>query len=327
MANYIAFNLEGTLTPDDSARGLLALIPDGDRILEVLSRYESLLLAENREGYESGDVFALTAPLLVLHNISESDIGGLAGKARFVSGATDLVSKLEYAVWKIFCLTATYEQYATHVTHKLGIYAQRVACTRFAVNRLEVALSKNESELLKQLESETLALYRLADDQRVRQRLDYFYRERLPSTDIGRLLAEVKPIGGRRKLAAIAVFADQNSQPLSRWVAVGSGIADARMLRSVEQSGGLAIALNAESDLLAAATVGLASTNIYDLMDLLQVWATGQRKAVEKLVKEREKTGGKGNRGYFHWLPGRQDLRPAIVVHERMRGMVREGTT
>jgi predicted HAD superfamily phosphohydrolase len=45
---------------------------------------------------------------------------------------------------------------------------------------------------------------------------------------------------------------------------------------------------------------------------------------VEKIVKQKEKTGGTGDRGYFHWLSGRKDIDEVIKVHKRIRRLVRE---
>jgi len=45
---------------------------------------------------------------------------------------------------------------------------------------------------------------------------------------------------------------------------------------------------------------------------------------VEKRVREKEKIGGTGDRGHFHWLSGSQDIDKVIEVHKRIRRLVRE---
>ena len=74
MANFIAFDLIGPLSPQDNAYDLMKLFPNGDRVFEVLSRYDDLLTLEEKEGYEPGDTLALIVPFLVLHNITEENI-------------------------------------------------------------------------------------------------------------------------------------------------------------------------------------------------------------------------------------------------------------
>ena len=324
MANFIAFDLEGPLSPQDNAYELMKLFPNGDKIFEVISRYDDLLTLEEKEDYEPGDTLALIVPFLILHNISENDITTLAAKASLIGGAAKLISWLQYNGWKVFCITTTYEQYAIHITHKLGIYAHNVACTPFPLNKLRQTLCQEDFKLLQQAEEDMLTMRPVADDVRIKQSLDNFFWEKMPATDLGMAIKQVKPVGGQRKVAALSKFAEAYDQPLSNWVVVGDSITDFRMLQAVEEAGGLAIAFNANEYALPYATMGLASTFTSDLQDVLEVWPKGQRGGVEKIVKQKEKTGGTGDRGYFHWLSGRKDINDIIAVHKRIRRLVRE---
>jgi energy-converting hydrogenase A subunit R len=324
MANFIAFDLEGPLSPQDNAYELMKLFPDGDRVFEVISRYDDLLTLEEREDYEPGDTLALIVPFLVLHNITEDNITTLAAEASFISGANKLIPGLESSGWRIFCITTTYEQYAIHITHKLGIYVHNVACTPFPLTQMHQALCKEDLTLLEQVEANILTMRPVDDDDRIKQRLDQFFWKELPDTDLGKAIRQVKPVGGRRKVDALNKFADKYDQPLSGWVVVGDSITDFRMLQAVESAGGLAVAFNANEYALPYATMGLASTFISDLTDVLTAWKKNQRKGVESLIKEKERIGGKEDRGYFHWLSGRKDIDEVIQIHKRIRRQVRE---
>jgi predicted HAD superfamily phosphohydrolase len=131
-------------------------------------------------------------------------------------------------------------------------------------------------------------------------------------------------MGGRHKVAALNRFADKYDQPLSRWVVVGDSITDFRMLQTVEAAEGLAIAFNANEYALPYATMSLASTFVIDLNEVLPAWQKGYRKEIEKVVREKEKIGGREDRGYFHWLSGRKDIDEVIQLHKRIRRLVRE---
>ena len=72
--NLICFDLEGPLSPQDNAYELMKLFPGGDKIFEVVSRYDDLLTLEERADYEPGDTLALIVPFLILHDISEAYI-------------------------------------------------------------------------------------------------------------------------------------------------------------------------------------------------------------------------------------------------------------
>ena len=202
MNNFIAFDLEGPLSLQDNAYELMKLFPDGDRIFEVISRYDDLLTLEERDDYEPGDTLALIVPFLMLHNISEDDIANLAAKARLTDGAAKMLSQIQYNSWKVFCITTAYQQYATHISHKLGIYTQNVACTPFPLNKLRQALSEEERELLQKAEKDILTMRPVTDDDRIKQSLDRFFWEKLPATNLGTAIKEVKPVGGRRKADA-----------------------------------------------------------------------------------------------------------------------------
>ncbi len=324
MANFICFDLEGPLSPQDNAYELMKLFPKGDKIFEVISRYDDLLTLEERKDYEPGDTLALIVPFLILHNISEDNIATLAAKASLTGGAAKLVDWLLYSSWKVFCISTSYEQYAFHITQKLGIYAHNVACTPFPLDKLRATLSQEEVKLLQQAEEDILTIHPPTDDKRIKQSLDKFFWERLPETDLGAAIKEVKPVGGRRKVAALTRFADKYDQPLAKWVVIGDSITDFRMLQAVEEAKGLAIAFNANEYALPYATMGLASTLISDLQEVLYAWQKDGRSGVERAVKYKEKWENKGDRGYFHWLAGRKDINEVIEIHKRIRKLVRE---
>jgi len=322
--NFICFDLEGPLSPQDNAYELMNLFPNGGRIFEVISHYDDLLTLEEKEDYEPGDTLALIVPFLVLHDISEDNITTLAIEASLTGGAADLVYQLQAGGWKTFCISTSYQQYALHITQKLGIYSRNVACTTFPLDQFRRTLCKEDSDLLQQAEKDILALHPPADDERIKQTLDRFYWEKLPTTEIGTAIKEVKPVGGRRKVAALNGFSEAHNQPLSQWAVVGDSITDFRMLQAVQDAGGLAIAFNANQYALPYSNMSLASTSIADLKEILQTWQKSQRKGVEKLVKQKEKNGGVGDREHFHWLSGRENIDDVIDIHKRMRRLVRE---
>ena len=324
MLNYICFDLEGPLSPQDNAYELMKLFPSGDKIFEVISHYDDLLALEEKEGYEPGGTLALIVPFLIHHNISEADITRLAAKATFTGDADKLISWLGYGGWKVFCISTSYQQYATHITQKLGIDAQNVACTPFSLNEFKQTLRKEDSELVQTVEGKILTMHPVADNDKIKESLDYFFWKKLPTTELGAAIKEVKPVGGQRKVAALMRFTETHTQPLSNWIVVGDSITDSRMLQAVDEAGGLAITFNASEYALPHSTMSLASTSIANLTEVLQVWQKGQRRMVEKIVKEKEKTGGNEDEGYFHWLSGRDNINEVIEIHKRVRQIVRE---
>jgi len=319
----ICFDLEGPLSPHDNAYELMGLFPDGDKVFEVISRYDDLLALEGKEGYEPGDTLALIVPFLIYHGITEADITALADQAKLVSGAHWLISGLNSRGWGVHCISTSYQQYAHRICQRVGIAEDKLACTPFDLDRYLGSFSKPELSVVELLEREIKELRPVDDDLQIKQKLDRFFWVELTHTKLGEVLTRIKPIGGGRKVAALQIFAAKNNLALTDWVVVGDSITDAKMLQAVDEAGGLAIAFNANEYALPYATIGLASTNLDDLDAALEAWEKGGRQAVEKVVKETESAGGKGERNHFHWLSGRKDLEQPLGIHKRIRGMVR----
>jgi len=319
--NPICFDLEGPLAPQDNAYELMRLFPNGNRVFEVISRYDDLLTLQGRADYEPGDTLALTAPFLACHGIKESQIANMGRKAKLTSGALQLVARLKSRGWEVFCISTSYEQYALSITARLGIPLQNVACTSFPLERFGRLLNKDDLALLQEAEDRFSSL---RTDDEIQQALDHFYLQVLPKTNSGDIIAKVKPVGGVRKVQALENFATRLRKPLPQWVVVGDSITDYKMLQRVNEAGGLAIAFNGNEYALPHATMSLASARLDDLCIALEAWEEGKRQAVALTVARREKAGGKGDRAWFHWLPGRGDMTRPLEIHKRLRCLVRE---
>ena len=325
--NLICFDLEGPLAPQDNAYELMKLFPRGGKIFEVISRYDDLLTLEGRPDYEPGDTLGLIIPFFVCHGVEEEQIATMGREARLTPGATLLIDKLKSRGWYIFCISTSYEQYAFPLTQRLVIPHENVACTSLPLAQIRQLLGQKELALLEQTESEIVNLNPFSDDTRIKEYLDYFYWQKLPQTRWGRIISQVKPVGGSRKVEALENFSTKMGKPLSGWTVVGDSITDFKMLRAVNKSGGLAIAFNGNEYALPYSTLGLASVSLYDLWIVLEAWEKGRREDVEKVVKEMEKAGGANDRGWLHWLDGTKDITPALKIHKKIRRLVREEAT
>ena len=322
--NLVCFDLEGPLAPQDNAYELMKLFPHGAKIFEVISRYDDLLTLEGRPDYEPGDTLALIAPFLAYHRIEEEQIATMGHEASLTPSSSELICKLKSRGWHIFCISTSYEQYAFAVTQKLGIPNENVACTSFPLDQICQLLSKDDFALLEQAEKKIVNLNPFVDDAMIKESMDHFYWQELPQTSSGKIISQVKPVGGRRKVEALQHFSTRVGKPLSRWIVIGDSITDFKMLQAVNKAGGLAIAFNANEYVLPYSTMSLASVSLYDLWVVLEAWEKGKREAVEQMVKEKEKVGGKGNREHFHWLAGAKDITHCLEIHKRIRRIVRE---
>ena len=322
--NLICFDLEGPLAPQDNAYELMKLFPDGGKLFEVISRYDDLLTLEGRQDYEPGDTLALIAPFLAYHGITEEQISTMGQKAALTQGALDLISRLKSQGWQVFVISTSYEQYALSIAERLNIPSENVACTSFPLNQICNLLKKADFKLLERAEKEMVNLNPFIDDVLIKNSLDHFYWQRLMQTNSGKIIHQVKSIGGKRKVDALEYFASRKGKPLSIWVAIGDSITDSNMLHTLNKVGGLSIAFNANEYALPHATMSLASTNLDDLWIALEAWGKGGRRAVEAVVKARQRRGATGDREHFHWLAETEDITQVLEVHKRIRRLVRK---
>ena len=322
--NLICFDLEGPLAPQDNAYELMKLFPGGDKLFEVISRYDDLLTLENRPDYEPGDTLALIAPFLAYHNIKEEQISAMGQRAALTQGTPDLIARLKERGWQIFCISTSYEQYALSITRRLNIPNENVACTSFPLNRIRRLLRKDDFVLLERAEKEIMNFNPFVDDTLIKDNLDHFYWQELPQTNSGKLVSQVKPVGGKRKVEALQHFSAKMGKTLSHWAAIGDSITDFKMLQTVNKAGGLAIAFNANEFALPHATMSLASTHLSDLWTALEAWEKGGRQTTEMVVKENQMRGSQGDREHFHWLVETDDISQVLEVHKRIRHLVRK---
>lgn len=313
---FVAFDLEGPLTPHDHAYELMGLFPGGDRIFEVISHYDDLLTLEGRPGYEPGDTLALIAPFLLLHSIGIETVTRLARENGFVRGAPKTIATLRQAGWEVALITTTYAQYAKTLAGRLHIRLGLVYATEFPLGDPNFAVPPLDLLPVTQMEARMRSLKTGRDDKQIKHLLDQFYWKDLPLSPLGPLMSVVKPVGGWRKVSALQWLAPV---PLSQVAVVGDSITDGRMLETVDRAGGLAVAFNANQYALPYATCGLASTHISDILPLLEEWRQGGREAARQWAAQQQGTEHRKN---YQWL-ARGGWEAALPLHREIRRLVR----
>jgi energy-converting hydrogenase A subunit R len=317
----IAFDLEGPLTPQDAAFELMGQVPGGHEVFRAISRYDDILALSGRPDYEAGDTLALIVPFLLRHRLGAADVQRLAESAPLIQGTLEVMERLTAGGYQVCCITTTYEQYARTVTRRLGLPAERVACTPFPIDELRDRLGGADLAAVDRVEAALLELDIEKDEQRLRELLDAFYWQELPATPLGDAVAAVKPVGGKRKVRALGRFAKSWQFDLSRWAMVGDSITDQAVLTALRIAGGLAVAFNGNRYALECANVGVASMSLADVLPLVTAWGEGGLDGARVFVSEQHKPPA-AEGPHYHWLEGRDIAKP-VEVHARFRRMVR----
>ena len=318
----IAFDLEGPLTSQDAAFDLMGLVAGGHAVFRAISRYDDILALSNRPDYEPGDTLALIVPFLLRHRLGVADIERLAEAAPLVKGAREVMERLTADGYQVCCITTTYDQYARHLTQRLGLPAERVACTAFPIEELRARLGDADMAAVDRVETALLKLDIERDEDRLRDLLDAFYWQDLPGTPLGEAVAAVKPIGGKRKVEAMGQFARVWQFDLSRWAMVGDSITDNAVLAAVRDAGGLAVVFNGNRYALECGNVGVASLFLMDILPLVKAWEDGGIDGARRFIS-REAKQPAADGPHYHCLTG-TDIAAAIEVHGRFRRLARQ---
>jgi energy-converting hydrogenase A subunit R len=317
----ICFDLEGPLSPQDNAYEVMGLVDEGHRIFEVISRYDDLVALEGRKGYEPGDTLALIAPFLVYHNISEGDIRKVSEMAYLVDGTKELVSWLKARNWHTRIISTSYEQHALNIGSKLGVPSNDTACTKFPLDSYREKFGSEDFSLISDIEPNILELSETMDDDKIKPLLDGFFFRDLPKTRLGEVMNDMSVCGGQRKVKALIRFAENASVSVSDIVAVGDSITDFKMLGYLHENGGVAIAFNANQYAIPYATIGIATTDMSHLSQVLVAWEEGGRDTVVETVRGLEI--GQDTWPYFNVLYEKKEHDEVLEIHKKARSIVR----
>lgn len=332
MDRIVFFDLEGPLSPQDNAFEVMSLIDGGREAFAVISRYDDLLALEGIEGYEPGDTLKLILPFLIMHGLSAEDIRTVSERAPLIAGAKELVGTLLTSGWRVHIISTSYEQHALRVAEELGISQQNVACTRLDLEDLanrskgiDLSFVKEAWEYVRRI-GEGLSVEAIAQgaaDRQIRPKLDEFYWEIIPRTELGPVFQTVEVMGGRRKVRGLESFCRDGGPYLSEVAVVGDSITDFQMLKVVEAAGGLAIVFNGNRYALPFGTVGVASVSLMNVLPVLRVWLDGGREMLRRAILSSEVSPQDGEAAY-HWLVNSSNLEDIAEIHgvarKRARG-------
>jgi energy-converting hydrogenase A subunit R len=356
MTKIICFDLEGPLSPQDNAYEVMGLVEGGHRIFEVLSRYDDVLTLEKREGYEPGDTLSLIVPFLLHHGIKEEDIKRVSSSAKIVDGVKETIDALKKTGWDPHIISTSYEPHALSIASKIGIPRHKVHCTKLPLEKMRKDAGDSASSLVEGVEKDILNdLYpNLSDDSKIKARLDCFFGEDLAKTPMGKVMKEVSVVGGQRKMDAVSRIAKKAERGIEEAVVVGDSITDYKMLGTVRDAGGVAVAFNGNRYSIPYANVGLACTDMRMLLVIIEGYECGQTRGAISVVKEWEehdeeflkdphgihedtapdivrrlladKQADKGfMRPYFHVLQGIDEKKreEIMAIHKKARSLVR----
>lgn len=298
MHNYqFCSDSEGPLCLNDNAFELTEkFVPQGDKLFSVLSAYDDYLVdIAKRPDYRAGDTLRLILPFLKAYGATNQAVRNYSQKA--VNWVPDVKEALEYIKGKlpVFIITTSYEQFAQPMYQGIGIPKDHVYCTKLDLD--SYFLSTGEAEYIKQLAREIAAMPKLvltealpSDTQKTVERLDEIFWQEIYNMECGRLLRDVRVMGGETKAQAIRDSLKHTGLSLAQVMFVGDSITDVEAFKLVRQAGGISMSFNGNAYALAEAEIAGISDTAYITAALALCFATGGRDMVYELVNKWDKS-------------------------------------
>jgi energy-converting hydrogenase A subunit R len=265
---------EGPISKNDNAFELTSkFIPDGNNLFTLISRYDDVLAdIIKRENYKAGDTLRLILPFLKAYGVTNKTITEYSSRNIFlVPSSTEMLQFLQ-GFMPTFIVSTSYEQYMRTLCNTLGFPFANIYCTRLDLDGYKI--SEEETVKLKQLREEMNKL--LIPDipqgaeslrdfprelQQTVQRLDEIFWGTLSSMEIGKVMADVNPVGGFEKAAAINDITTRLKTSLNNVIYVGDSITDVEAFQLVRSGGGLTVSFNGNNFAVREAEIAVLSEN------------------------------------------------------------------
>ena len=300
---------EGPISKNDNAMELVAhFIPHGEAFFSLLSAYDDYLAeVEQRPGYKAGDTLRLILPFLKTFGATDKGIKEFSRANILLMPKAAETLRVVRQRMPAFIISTSYEPYIRALCELIAFPFEAAYCTTLALDRYP--LLKEEKKYLREVAEEIARMPMIEWSQglsdagrRVVRRLNQIFWEEMAGMEIGRVLAEVDPIGGEAKAAVVRVIVQQTGAEVSEVMYVGDSITDLQALAMVKGGGGLAVSFNGNAYAIKGAQVACLSRDTGIISVCAQLFAEAGREGVLALLP--------------HW--GKDGLRTTGVTEEEL---------
>jgi energy-converting hydrogenase A subunit R len=254
---FFATDCEGPVSKNDNAMELAShFIPDGEIFFARVSKYDDFLAdVEKRPGYRAGDTLKLILPFLKAFGVTEKAMEVFSGNHILLLPAAQETLSFISSLMPCYIISTSYQPYIYALCRAIKHPAKLSFSTLVPLDKFP--LKPEEGHRLKNLAREIAALPAfdwpdeatglkdLAESDRFPiERLNHFFWKEVAHMSIGRLLFEIRPVGGEEKALSLKQIAADLDIPLSQAFYVGDSITDVQAFQAVNQSRGLTLSFN-----------------------------------------------------------------------------------
>ncbi|RLI80493.1 hypothetical protein DRP05_00540 [Archaeoglobales archaeon] len=316
---------EGPWILTDFAYELAVSIFNNGTFFEKLSRYDDYLAYEvKKEGYEAGDTLKLLAPFLVAAKVSNKEVEKIAELvARFVPDSSKAMKFLQQK-YKPVVISTSYIHYLSKTAELIGVkgylHGTEIDFEKYELDERERMEILNAIDKITSLSGEELINF-----------LDEFFWVELRKKRVGKILDEIKAVGGERKKEIVKRYVEEFS--VDRIIAIGDSISDYKMLDWVRKQGGLAVSFNGNEYALKYSNIAIVSDSAISealVVDLFIRSGYEKLKEIEKELDnysvEIKKLFLNSNTKIYHLdeIDYKEILDKSLNMRRRLRGRVGE---
>ena len=290
---------EGPISKNDNAFDVAShFLPRGDYFFSLISRYDDVLSdIVKRPRYMAGYTLTLITPFLKAYGVTNKNIEEYSARnILLIHGAKEMLHRIKNAM-PSFIISTSYEQYISSLCALIDFPYENVYCTKLNLDKYFI--DRTEINKLKQFEEEILnlpmiempnnakSISQLSEGARETiRRLDSIFWEYIPYMKAGRIIEEIKPIGGEEKSNSVRDVTKRIGCNLCDVMYVGDSITDVQALQLVRHARGLTVSFNGNEYAVRNAEVAILSDNAIVTSVLAEVFFRSGRKNVLRLVKE-----------------------------------------
>ena len=272
MKRVFISDCEGPISKNDNAFELTAsFVPNGDRLFSLISKYDDVLAdILKKPGYNPGDTLKLVLPFLKAFDVTDKQMRVFSAKNLVL--IADSKESLKYIRNRsdAFIVSTSYEHYIQALSEALEFPFENTFCTRVALDKYDI--SEGERLELKEIAKEISQKPMITVPDSARSMLDFSEQDRetvreldkvfwndIMSMNVGRIFADVTPVGGKQKAEAVKAAVERARMELADVAYVGDSITDVEAFKLVRGNGGLTLSFNGNQYAVRSAEVAIMS--------------------------------------------------------------------
>ena len=272
---------EGPLTLNDNAYEIASnFIDNGDEFFKIISKYDDYLVDEvKKTNYNAGDTLKLIAPFLKTYGLTNKDIVEFSkNNISLVNGALETLKLADFNL-NSFIISTSYGQYIEALCNQIDFPFENTYHTKLDLDSYSLDIAEKKR---------IIGLKNIILDGDFNE-LEKIFFDEIPKMTIGKLIQDVKTVGGDGKKLAIEDILKKHDLDANGIMYVGDSITDSEPLRFTRENNGLSISFNGNEYALREAEIAIISDDTIATSLLIDLHSKFSKEYVLEFVKSYSK--------------------------------------